>query len=403
MTGSASESPFRPLFQIIDAIVEQYLAFFIQPFLKVHEKIYSGLNQVLRAALDNNKDKIPVWFTANFITYVRTMLVIPCLVLLSWGQVVLPSIIVVAVDFGDFLDGVVARYWVDVRAEASAKDNTDSKDSDDDSFEVVSSRSSRRISSWQVSHQNKSYGGFIDAVCDKAFVVPCWILLLSRVSDTRLAFVQYVVLFCLILAETASGSIRFRAYYSSGGVPAPTVKGLDFSSSAVKADHVGKAKQTFEMVGTALFILPFFFKYIGLVLLMFAVPLAYESVRRKVNSRVIYVDGTVKNFDHKTIKFWTQAKGMGSKLVVGVQGTTSQNSDMVLNACASSRVDEVMAEAPSKIDLYFLDKNKIDYIVLYAGQTGLEMDDDVLNANRCLGIGEDGSARPVKAKGSHKE
>jgi hypothetical protein len=134
MTGSASESPFRPLFQIIDAIVEQYLAFFIQPFLKVHEKIYSGLNQVLRAALDNNKDKIPVWFTANFITYVRTMLVIPCLVLLSWGQVVLPSIIVVAVDFGDFLDGVVARYWVDVRAEASAKDNTDSKDSDDDSF-----------------------------------------------------------------------------------------------------------------------------------------------------------------------------------------------------------------------------------------------------------------------------
>jgi glycerol-3-phosphate cytidylyltransferase-like family protein len=157
------------------------------------------------------------------------------------------------------------------------------------------------------------------------------------------------------------------------------------------------------MVGTALFILPFFFKYIGLVLLMFAVPLAYESVRRKVNSRVIYVDGTVKNFDHKTIKFWTQAKGMGSKLVVGVQGTTSQNSDMLLNACSSSRVDEVMAEAPSKIDLYFLDKNKIDYIVLYTGQTGLEMDDDVLNANRCLGIGEDGSARPVKAKGSHKE
>lgn len=103
------------------------------------------------------------------------------------------------------------------------------------SLEVVSTGSPHKVTPWVVAHQIRTYGGFIDAVCDKAFVIPCWIFLLSMVSDTTYAqTLQYVVLWCLILAETASGSIRFRAFFTAGGVAAPIVEGFDFSTSAVK-------------------------------------------------------------------------------------------------------------------------------------------------------------------------
>ena len=53
-------------------------------------------------------------------------------------------------------------------------------------------------------------------------------------GSSRLRTLQYVTLWCLVLAETASGCIRFRAFFTASGVPAPTVEGLDFSTSAVK-------------------------------------------------------------------------------------------------------------------------------------------------------------------------
>ena len=104
-------------FHLIDTFVELYLSSVIKPFVALHEVFYSGLNTVLRKCLEDHKDRIPVWFTANFITYFRTALVIPTLILLAWQHQVLPALIVILVDFGDFLDGVVARYWVDVRNE----------------------------------------------------------------------------------------------------------------------------------------------------------------------------------------------------------------------------------------------------------------------------------------------
>lgn len=113
----------------------------------------------------------------------------------------------------------------------------------------------------------------------------------------------------------------------------------------MQADGIGKAKQTLEMVGSALFVLPWL-RHAGLILLALAVPLAYESVRRKVKRRVIYVDGADQGGNdacHKTLKFWMQARGMGSKLIVGVVGK-EKTTDMVLNACACSAVDEVIAE-----------------------------------------------------------
>jgi glycerol-3-phosphate cytidylyltransferase-like family protein len=238
-------------------------------------------------------------------------------------------------------------------------------------------------------------------VCDKAFVVPCWIILLHKIPTTSyLKWVQYFCLFWLILAEVASGCIRFRAFYTPTGVATPKVEGFDFSTSAVKADHVGKAKQTFEMVGTALYIIPLT-TYLGLVLLFFSVPLAYESVRRKVKKRVIYVhsDGA-EAFDHKTIKFWMQAKGMGSKLIVGV--TDPKKADMILNACSTACVDEVIADAPVKADRKFLEEYDIDYVLSLSAQTQF-VTDEVVRTDCCLVIGDDGIVRPLKPKTEHTD
>jgi glycerol-3-phosphate cytidylyltransferase-like family protein len=152
------------------------------------------------------------------------------------------------------------------------------------------------------------------------------------------------------------------------------------------------------MVGTALFILPYL-RYVGLTFLVLALPLAYESIRRKVKKRVIYVNGVVEQFDYKTLKFWMQANSMGSKLIVGIP---EQKTDMVLNACACSCVDEVIVEAPAKVDLMFLEKQGIDYIISVAGEAKF-VTEEVLNADRCLAIGEDGIARPMKAKEEKKE
>lgn len=124
MGSHNNKDVFATLFALIDSVVELYLAKFIKPFLTLHEKFYNQLNATLRKGLDDNEAKIPVWFTANFITYFRTVLVIPTIMLLVKGHTVWPSLLVLFVDFGDFLDGVVARFWVDVKKE-KAEQNKD--------------------------------------------------------------------------------------------------------------------------------------------------------------------------------------------------------------------------------------------------------------------------------------
>jgi len=164
-----------------------------------------------------------------------------------------------------------------------------------------------------------------------------------------------------------------------------------------KADHVGKAKQTFEMVGTALFIIPYL-RLLGLVLLLLALPLAYESVRRKIIKRVIFIHYSSSDvFNHTLLQFWMQSKTLGSKLMVGVPG--NKQSTEFLNASAVSCVDAVLPETPSKVDVKFLEKHGIDYYVCLAGKTA-GASETVLLAKQCLAIGEDGVVRVVESKGS---
>jgi len=98
-----------------------------------------------------------------------------------------------------------------------------------------SSKTPQYFTSWVSNHHDQTYGGFVDAVCDKVFVVSCWIFLVSTVKSSGfMAIAEYVTLWCLICTETASGCIRFRAFYSGSGVAPLITKGFDFSSSVVK-------------------------------------------------------------------------------------------------------------------------------------------------------------------------
>jgi phosphatidylglycerophosphate synthase/glycerol-3-phosphate cytidylyltransferase-like family protein len=304
--------------------------------------------------------------------------------LLVNGYKYLAALLILAVDFGDFLDGVVARYWFDRKKIEAISNEEESKDTP------------KISASWIIDHRQKSYGGFIDAVCDKAFVVPIWLISLASVPSSKLFHIaQYVVLWFLIFTEVSSGCIRFRAYYTCNGVAAPSVKGLDFSTSAVKADHIGKAKQTFEMFGTAFFVSSSM-KYFGLILLAAAVPLAYESVRRKTKKRTIYVDGTSDNFDHHTLKFWKQAKGLGSKLVVGF---SEEKKDMIQLAKACESVDSVLLNAPQgKLTSKYLDQLGVDYVVCGVGQSTGVVSTELIAAKRCLIIVDDKTAKPLESK-----
>lgn len=147
-----------------------------------------------------------------------------------------------------------------------------------------------------------------------------------------------------------------------------------------QADHIGKAKQTFEMFGSAFFILTPF-RYLGLLLLAAAVPLAYESVRRKVKRRVIYVSGDVNKLDHNVLKFWKQAKGLGSKLIVGI---SSDDKNAVANASACESVDFVVANAPTEISKAFLDKMGVDYVLSSSTVAKISISQDLASHNCCL-------------------
>ena len=388
------------LFSVTNALVEAYLSLIIAPMLVLHEQFYSSLNTRLKAIVQrlHEQGKMPVWFTANFVTYARTVLIVPTLVMMSFQSFsgfVAASFVIVLVDFGDFLDGVLARYWTSV-----------SKDDSSVSSKADGSHAFNLIPSWQSKARSDAYGGFIDAVCDKVFIVPVWIFMLSGVQESpvnglwhRLIHVQYAVLLILTTAEVISGAIRFRAYFTSVGVSVPTIKqggaiGKDeFSSSAVKADHIGKAKQTFEMIGSAMYVIPLLpFKLFGLLLLSAAVPLAYESVRRKIRPRVIYVHGgLVGSLDHSTLKFWMQSKAMGSKLIVGVE--SGADSIGAANTLAVSCVDDIVTDVKI-VDMELLASLKVNYVVCLLKNHHF-VDDEVMKAGKCIMISENGVAQAI--------
>jgi glycerol-3-phosphate cytidylyltransferase-like family protein len=121
------------------------------------------------------------------------------------------------------------------------------------------------------------------------------------------------------------------------------------------------------------------------------------------------VDGTYDKLDHRVIQFWMQAKQLGSKLFVGIVSPATESTcrnDMILNACAVSAVDVVIAEAPQHLDLKFLNKFQIDYVAVCLAMgkrqsVGL-LSDEIFENKKVIAIDENGMAFPVLSRVSLK-
>lgn len=320
----------------VSGVLDAAAALYIPPILRVHEHVYGSLNVILKRQLDvlGDKQRVPAWFTADFITWGRTMLLLPTLALLGSGYEVWPALLVLLVDFGDFLDGVVARWWISRRAGAGAPAPVGSVER----LTLVQRRET--VPSAKTMRLTSQWGQWFDAEMDKAFLLPVWLVLLVLAGAK--SFVSFFVLWGLILIEGYSGVVRAQRYYGDSPHAAPP--GVSFGAarndSGVKSDEVGKAKQTLQMVGTALFILHFG-HYAGLVLLLAAIPLAWESLRRKIQHRVVFaVLPASEALDYSTLVYLDQARALGSHLIVGLLPVAP-------GSAVSARQLELAAAVPS--------------------------------------------------------
>lgn len=315
-------------------------------FVPHHIRFYDGLNKFFNDIFD--KYGLPAIVTADNITIFRTLFVFPCLWLWASGWCFLAAMLVLLCDLGDFLDGVVARWW---RTPERLQVPPPSK--------YQSSRRVRRL--------HDSWGQFFDAVMDKLFIVPVWVFALGQTQST----IFTIILWCLILLESGSGFVRTLAYYSGANASAPP-RPDQAADSSVKSDEVGKAKQTFEMVGSALFVLEGFMGYgelrlIGALILAAAIPLSMESVRRKVRTtRVYYYQGPKAALEAQDLLFLEQAKSIvgigGGALVVGVPKDAQPLTAAALGCVASVDYILVDAPAPEAITEAFLKEHAFDVV-----------------------------------------
>ena len=267
--------------------------------------------------------------------------------------------------------------------------------------EVVTSGSPHSMPTWVRMHRARGFTAFASAITDRAFAIVCWISLLHRIPSTgQLHVLQYFTMITMVVMEGTNGCLSFYKFLTAHLISPPHIEGIDFANSTINVVQLRKIKQTFEFIGMSLFILPFT-RYLGLALVVLALPMEYELGREQARERILYYVETGKSFDHQTLKGWMQMKSLASKLIVGV--TRRDAMDMVMNACAANTVDEVIVEAPTKVDLLFLEKKGIDFVITSPGQSNV-VTDEVINANRVLILGEYGHLRRVQPKlAEHKD
>ncbi|KNC50435.1 uncharacterized protein AMSG_06932 [Thecamonas trahens ATCC 50062] len=344
------------------------------PVLVAHDKFYGWLNAALTTVLDGQGDRVPSWLTADAVTWARSFLLIPTLLLLAGGHGILPAILVLLVDFGDFLDGVVWRWWAGRKAAGRpaggatqlplAADVLTGEDAQPIKFDAVyaSRRAAGLASKW---------GQYFDAVADKAFLVPVWISMAVLPVGAN-SILSLVALWALAGIEAYSALIRTKRYFSDPVEVAEVAVADAANDSGVKSDEVGKAKQTLQMVGTALLLCPLGAWYLGLVLLFLAIPLAGESVRRKLVSRRIFAPLEIRGggVDLAMLQYVAKAASLGSHLTVGVVSydEVSLKDDMRLMAQVKD-VDAVVAllQGDIAVNEAYLNDMGFDYLDYDAG------------------------------------
>ncbi|XP_078668722.1 uncharacterized protein LOC144910034 [Branchiostoma floridae x Branchiostoma belcheri] len=207
-----------------------------------------------------------VVFSANIVTWSRTILVIPVVVCLKIGQPTAAFWLVILHDYLDHVDGIVARVHRDVYGPV------------DDPI----------------------LGGFMDAFCDK--IVNClalWsILLVTDYGGMTVLQSSVLIASCaaVILYEFTIGVVRvqdyFHAYYSREfGKANP--HGQKSSTDSTKAAMEGKTKEKLESLGIAFLCLAqgaevpmdHWGGTAGVVCLVLCIRLAHASLDRKLKAR----------------------------------------------------------------------------------------------------------------------
>lgn len=194
--------------------------------VNLHIKFYNEINLMIEPILERYSDG--QYMTPNYVTYFRTLLVIPAIILIYYEQYIIGSLLIVLNDFLDFFDGVVARV-----------------------------HKKKGIVYDQV------YGSFIDAFADKVFNCTLWGYLLFR--GNMFILTKYILIAQFVM-EIILGSTRIYSY---------------FQGKILHADHYGKTKQTLETIGSALLIIPVM-QYIGMVSLALSIYFSYMSIYNKI-------------------------------------------------------------------------------------------------------------------------
>lgn len=225
-------------------------------------------------------------------------------------------------------------------------------------------------------------------------IVKC-IVLLSRVERTNnLHLIRYVALFSSLILESVNvyQDIVDNAVGNSCNMSVDS-----FLSMKLRSKKGGNSFRLAWLGMATGFYLASSFQFLGLLMMMLALPVSYESARVKTRVVVLYFNGGTKKFGHQVLSIFSRAKSLCSRLVVGLPG--KKTADDCLNVMASHCVDEVIVEAPLRLDLFFLDKQGIDFCVMVPGDK-LYVTDEVVIARRVLVI-DDSNASLLLPKLDH--
>ena len=102
---------------LLDVLVELYVGSLIGPVLQLHDDFQAQIQLIVRNIVDSNLSRVPEWLTPSMIANARAVLVFPTILLLSWGQYLIPSILVLAVEFMGLLDAVLVKVGVTIKRE----------------------------------------------------------------------------------------------------------------------------------------------------------------------------------------------------------------------------------------------------------------------------------------------
>ena len=99
------------LFSLVDSIVELYLDSAVPPVVAAHRSCHEKLNQMVGKLFQEHKSHIPTWLRSGFLSYLRVVVVLPVVLLLSLGQALLPSLLIVIVSLSDLFKDHIAIHW----------------------------------------------------------------------------------------------------------------------------------------------------------------------------------------------------------------------------------------------------------------------------------------------------